>query len=139
VGPCHDAVMPESASAEAVARELLTALQDAVAAKDLDKVSSIFDDDVAVFGTGSANLDRAESIAYLTQVLAQDGVIRWDWVRVRPLVSTDDVLCFAVVGTVGLDGWAEADRDDFRLTCVAVKDKERWRLRHFHGSVPQRA
>jgi hypothetical protein len=54
-------------------------------------------------------------------------------VHVRPSVSSEDVVCFAVVGTVGLDGWAEANRDAFRLTCVAVREKERRRLQHFHG------
>lgn len=127
-----------AAAAERVARALLDELQDAVAAKDAERLAQIFDEDVAVFGTARANLDRDDSMAYLERVLAQDDVIRWDWTRVRPLVEEPTVLCFAVVGSVGFEGAAISDRDDFRLSCVAVNDGVRWRIRHFHGSVPQR-
>ena len=47
---------------------------------------------------------------------------------------------FAVLGTVGFEdeqGRALGVRQPFRLTCVAVVRDGRWRLRHFHGSVPQ--
>ena len=121
-------------AAERTAREVLAELQDCVAAKDLGGLGQLMDDDVALFGTASANLDRDHTMAYLRRVLAQQGVIRWEWDRIRSLVSEPDFLCFAAVGTVGLEG---DDRQPFRLTCVAVADEGRWRLRHFHGSVPE--
>ena len=108
-----------------------------MSARDSDELSRILDDDITIFGTASANVDSAQSLAYLGNVLAQPVTIRWEWRQVLPLAAQDDVLCFAVVGTVGWDGAPDAERDPFRLTCVAVRDGERWRLRHFHGSVPQ--
>jgi uncharacterized protein (TIGR02246 family) len=126
---------------EQEARELLGRLQDAVAAKDLDLLKALFTDDVVLFGTAAANLDREQSERYLEAVVAQDGVIRWGWDRVLPLVHEPELLVFSVVGSVGFDdadGRAIGERDDFRLTCVAVQRDGRWLLQHFHGSVPQR-
>jgi hypothetical protein len=53
------------------------------------------------------------------------------------MARDENVFCFAALGTVGFDGDSEDERDTFRLTCVAVGDGSRWRLRHFHGSAPQ--
>lgn len=95
---------------------------------------------VVQFGTAAANLDRAQTMAYLELVVVQEGTIRWEWEHVLPLLDKPDLLVFAVIGTVGFDdgqGRPVGGRDDFRLTCVAVAQDGRWRLRHFHGSVPQ--
>ena len=126
--------------AEMKIRSLLDELQVGVAAKDLDALSALFDDDVVLFGTAAANVDRREAIAYLTRVVAQQGTIRWQWDRVFPLVDESRLLVFAVVGTVGLenaDGRLDGQRDVFRLTAVASNHDGRWRLSHFHGSVPE--
>jgi SnoaL-like domain len=120
--------------AERTAREVLAQLQDCVDAKDVGQLGQLMDDDVALVGTASANLDRTRTMAYLHRVVAQEGAIRWEWDQVRPLVSEPGLLCFAAVGTVGLD---DGERQPFRLTCVAVDDQGSWRLRHFHGSVPE--
>lgn len=125
---------------EQTARGILNELQEAVAAKNLDRLARLFAADVVLFGTAAANLDRDETIAYLARIVAQDGIIKWQWDRVAILVSAPALLCFAVLGTVGFEeaaGTPGADRDVFRLTCVAVEQGGRWRLRHFHGSVPQ--
>lgn len=56
------------------------------------------------------------------------------------MLDEPGVLAFAVVGTVGFEdaqGKPIGVRDAFRLTCVAVLREGQWRLRHFHGSVPQ--
>ena len=126
--------------AEHTARGILAELQDAVAAKDHDRLARLMADDVVLFGTAAANLDRDQTLAYLARVLAQEGTIRWEWDCVAPLVTAPDLLAFAAVGTVGLDdadGRAEGARDTIRLSCVAVEENGRWRLRHFHGSVPE--
>ena len=126
--------------AETTARALLDQLRDAIAAKDLEALSALFDDDVVLFSTASAALDRDETIAYLTIVTAQDDVIRWSWDTVSPLVDEPGLLVFAVVGTVGLesvDGQPASEGSSFRLTVVAVERDGRWLLRHFHGSVPE--
>lgn len=128
--------------AELTARELLAELQHAVAAKDLDRLSRLFDDEVVLFGTAAANLDRAETVAYLARVVGAGEIIRWAWDRVTVLVTRPGLLTFAVVGSVWLeDDMARpvGDRTAFRLTCVALEQHGRWRLRHFHGSVPEAA
>jgi uncharacterized protein (TIGR02246 family) len=126
---------------EQLARELLDRLQDAVASKDLDSVVELFDEDDAVlFGTAAAMVGADEVRSYLLRVVQQDGTLRWEWNRVIPLLSEPAMIAFAVIGTVGFDdetGAAADDRDAFRLTCVAVQSEGRWRLRHFHGSIPQ--
>lgn len=130
------------ASPEAMARGLLDALQEAVADHDLERVTRLLDDEVVLFGTAAANLDHAQTIAYLTRVLDQEGVLRWGWDQVLPVLDAPGVLAFAVVGTVGFEddhGQPVGERDAFRLTCVAVLRDGVWRLRHFHGSVPQQS
>jgi uncharacterized protein (TIGR02246 family) len=125
---------------ETTAGGILRELQDAIAAKDLDWLARLFADDVVVFGTAAESFDRSQTMAYLARVVAQEGTIRWEWNRVAPLVSVPGLLSFAVVGTVGFDDEvrkSDGDRYAFRLTCVAVEEGGRWRLRHFHGSVPQ--
>jgi uncharacterized protein (TIGR02246 family) len=126
---------------EQTARQILGQLQDAIAANDLDELTGLLDDDVVLFGTAAANLDRAQTTAYLARVVSQNGTIRWEWEQVLPLLDKSDVLVFAAIGTVGLDdaqGRPVGKRDTFRLTCVAVAQDDHWRLRHFHGSVPER-
>jgi uncharacterized protein (TIGR02246 family) len=126
---------------EQTARRILAQLQDAVAANDLDELAELLDDDVVLFGTAAANLDRAQTTAYLARVVSQDGTIRWEWEHVLPLLGKSDALVFAAIGTVGLDdaqGRPIGKRDTFRLTCVAVAYDNHWRLRHFHGSVPEK-
>jgi uncharacterized protein (TIGR02246 family) len=126
---------------EQTARRILGQLQDAVVANDLDELTKLFDDDVVLFGTAAANLDSAQTAAYLARVVSQNGTIRWEWEQVLPLLDRSDILVFAAIGTVGLDdaqGRSIGKRDTFRLTCVAVAQDNHWRLRHFHGSVPER-
>jgi SnoaL-like protein len=94
-----------------------------------------------LFGTAAANLDRAQTVAYLAQLAGQEGTIRWEWGQVLPLFNRSEVLVFAAIGTVGLDdaqGRPVGEREPFRLTCVAVAQDGHWRLRHFHGSVPEK-
>jgi uncharacterized protein (TIGR02246 family) len=127
--------------AEARIRSILGQLQGAVAAKDLDALVALFNDDIALFGTAAANMDRRESTSYLTQVIAPQATIRWEWDRVVPIVDGSGLLVFAVVGTVGFEdseGRPDGRRDAFRLTCVAVERDGRWLLSHSHGSLPQR-
>jgi len=127
-------------NAETRVRSILGQLQDAVSAKDLVALSSLFDDDVVLFGTVAANMNRHETISYLARVVAQEGTIRWTWETVVPLVDEPGLLVFAVVGTVGTvdsTGRPDGQRGGFRLTGVAVERDAVWRLSHFHGSVPE--
>lgn len=125
---------------EQVARDILDALQEAFARRDVAAISRLLDDEVVLFGTAAENLDRTQTDAYVTRVLDQHDTVRWEWDDVLPVLERTDVLAFAVVGTVGFEddqGERVGHRDAFRLTCVAVLREGRWRLRHFHGSTPQ--
>jgi uncharacterized protein (TIGR02246 family) len=127
-------------NAETRVRSILDQLQDAVRAKDLAALSSLFDEDIVLFGTAAASMDRRETTSYLARVVAQEGTIRWTWDTVVPLVEEPGLLVFAVVGTVGMvdsTGRPDGQRDQFRLTGVAVERDAVWRLSHFHGSVPE--
>jgi ketosteroid isomerase-like protein len=126
--------------AEQVARGILAELQDGFAARDLAAVTALLDDDAVVFGTAAENLDGEQSRSYVAGMLGRDGTVRWSWDRVVPVLIETTALSFAVVGTVGFEdpqGGALGARQPFRLTCVAVRQDGKWRLRHFHGSVPQ--
>jgi ketosteroid isomerase-like protein len=124
---------------EQTARVILEELQNAVAAKDLDGLGRLVSDDVVFFGTAEANLDRDQTMAYLAREMAREGIIRWEWNRVAILASAPGFLSFAALGIVVIEnpaGLPDGDRAVFRLTCVAVREDDRWRLRHFHGSMP---
>lgn len=128
------------ADAEQVAHGILERLQRAFVTKDPVQVAELLDDEVVLFGTAAESLDRAQSSDYVARVLSLEGTIRWGWDQVVPLWHEPDVIVFAVVGTVGFEevqGQPDGERDAFRLTCVAVSREGSWRLRHFHGSVPQ--
>jgi hypothetical protein len=120
--------------AESAARAILTELQECMVTKDRDRFDRLIDDECVLFGTAAANLDRDQTMAYVGPLVEQAATIRWGWDTVLPMVSEPGLLCFAVVGTVGLEG---GEPSEFRLTCVAVQHRGRWRLRHFHGSVPE--
>jgi ketosteroid isomerase-like protein len=127
------------AGVEATIHSILDELQEGVAAQDLDSLAALLDDDIVLFGTAAANVDRHEAITYLARVIAQQGTVRWAWDEVLPLVDGSHLLVFAVLGSVGFedaDGCPVGQRNPFRMTAVAVHRDGRWRLRHFHGSVP---
>jgi hypothetical protein len=126
--------------AEQVARAILADLQDGFVAHDLAAVTTLLDDEVVVFGTAAESLDGEQSRDYVARMMARDGAVRWSWDRVVPVLFETTILSFAVLGTVGFEdaqGRALGVRQPFRLTCVAVVRDGKWRLRHFHGSVPQ--
>ena len=114
---------------------LLSELQSAVTARDLARTLDLFTEDAVLVGTSAANLDRGEVSSYLALLFDQPYGMRWDFEIVRVVDSRLGALTFVALGTVGFDGPHES-RDRFRLTCLAVEDGDRWRLRHFHGSIP---
>lgn len=128
------------ADPEHLARGILAELQDAFVAHDLEAMTRLLDDEVVVFGAAGEGLDAEQSRAYVARMLAPEITVRWSWDRVVPVLVEATVLSFAVLGTVGFDdanGQELGARQTFRLTCVAVLRDGAWRLRHFHGSVPQ--
>jgi ketosteroid isomerase-like protein len=121
--------------ATSLARSILAELQQAASARDTDALLDLLTGDVVLFGTVAANLDRTSSEAYIQLLMAQDATIAWDWETVQVVDERPGAVTFVALGTVGLS--SDPGRDPIRLTCLAVDDGDRWRLRHFHGSVPQ--
>jgi uncharacterized protein (TIGR02246 family) len=117
--------------------ELLDDLQRAVRAKSHAAALDLFTEDAALLGTAAANLDRDAVSNYLALVLDQTGYVRWDWEEISVLDSRPGAITFVALGLVRLEDHPEDDSPSpIRLTCLAVEETERWRLRLFHGSIP---
>jgi uncharacterized protein (TIGR02246 family) len=117
--------------------ELLDDLQSAVRAKDHAAVLDLFTEDAVLLGTAAANLDRDAMSGYLARVFDQTGYVHWEWDTVAVLDARPGAVTFVALGTVSVAGDpVEASSDPVRLTCLAIEDDDRWRLRLFHGSVP---
>lgn len=126
--------------ADGTARSLLAELEERLATHDLDQMVDLFTDDVVLIGNDSESWNRDETVAYLSLMADMKFTVRWEWDRVAVVLSAPGLLAFAAAGTLGFydqSGQLAGDREPFRLTCLAVEDRGRWRLRHFHGSDPK--
>jgi uncharacterized protein (TIGR02246 family) len=126
--------------ADGTARNLLAELEDVLATHDLDQMVDLFTDDVVLIGNDSENWNRDETVAYLSEMAEMKFTVRWEWDRVAVVLSAPGLLAFAAAGTMGFfdqSGQLDGDREPFRVTCLAVEDRGRWRWRHFHGSDPK--
>ncbi len=121
-------------TAEDDVRALLADLQEAVTSRDLDRLVGVFTDDGVVFGTNSSNFGLDELRTYAAGVLAAEQTPIWSWDRLAVLEEAEDRILFAVVGRTGV---GERTTERFRATGLAVLVDGRWRLRHYHGSVPE--
>jgi hypothetical protein len=121
---------------EGDAREVLRAPQELVDARDLDGLLELFDESSVLIGTSGDGRDRAAVSRYLEGVVGQPGELRWEWADVVPFHRTDDTVGFAAFGDVVLAENGSEWRQPIRMTGLAVRDGERWRLRQFHGSIP---
>ena len=120
-------------------RTLLEDLQRAVRRKDHETALDLFTEDAALLGTAAANLDRDAVSRYLAQVFEQTGYVRWSWAEISVLDSRPGAITFVALGFVRMEGDPQDDSvNPIRLTCLAVEERERWRLRLFHGSIPER-
>jgi hypothetical protein len=121
---------------EGEAREVLRTLQELVDARDLDGLLELFDESSVLIGTSADGRDRAGVSRYLEAVVAQPGELRWEWADVVPFHRTLDTVGFAAFGDVVLAEHGSEWRQPIRMTGLAVRHGERWRLRQFHGSIP---
>jgi uncharacterized protein (TIGR02246 family) len=119
------------------ARAILDELQRRMDTRDLDVLVELFTEDALLIGTAAYNAGREAVRAYLARVLDQPGRIVWDYDRVDVYHRAPGELGVSGLGSVGFADEAAADRDPFRLTVLAVETDAGWRLRMFHGSVPQ--
>lgn len=130
--------MTDRTGTESVADDawsVLRTLQELVDERDLDGLVDFFDGGVLIGASGDGR-DRAGVRRYLEAVVAQPGDLRWEWTEVIPFHRTDDAVGFAAFGEVVVAEDGSEQRAPIRMTGLAVRDGERWRLRQFHGSIP---
>jgi ketosteroid isomerase-like protein len=121
-----------------VARTILTRLQDAVTAKDLDRMMSLLDPAAVLVGTRLYNEGAAAIREYLSHEVADiEESLLWVLPELDVFVRTDDVIGFAGDGAIRvLPPSGDEMTFQFRLTIVARETAGRWSIVHFHGSLP---
>lgn len=120
----------------AIARSFLERLEAAIAARDLVSLRELCTDDVALFGTARANFGLQETMDYLRLATEQNG-IRWFLDRWSVLHHDEGHLLVAAAGRAEWNTGAEAEVLDFRLSLWLVQHQGEWRMKHFHGSIPE--
>jgi hypothetical protein len=75
--------------------------------------------------------------AYLEAIATHAAALRWDWRDVVLFYESEDALGFAAFGDVLLVEGVREVRAPIRGTFFAVRANGGWRLRQFHGSIPQ--
>jgi hypothetical protein len=73
----------------------------------------------------------------LTALTTQAAAVSWDWKETVVFYESDRALGFAAFGEVVLADESQELRAPIRGTFFAVKASDGWRLRQFHGSIPQ--
>jgi uncharacterized protein (TIGR02246 family) len=119
----------------AVARQLLDRFESCIAARDLAGLDELCARDVVLFGTSRANFGSEESSAYI-RLVVEATTVRWLLDRWAVLHHDDAHLLVAAEGLIETDDGAGAERSAFRLTLWLVREQGEWRIKHFHGSVP---
>ena len=127
--------MDESWRADA--QQILDELQEKVSARDLSALLEFFEDPAVLIGTAGDGRTRDGRRDYLTAVTTQTAAVRWDWNETVMFYECDSALGFAAFGEVVLADEAQELRAPIRGTFFAVRASGGWRLRQFHGSIPQ--
>jgi predicted nucleic acid-binding protein len=127
----ENASMDSNWSADA--QQILSDLQAKVSARDLPALIELFEEPAVLIGTAGDGRTRAARDAYLEAVTTQTGAVQWDWRETVLFYESDDALGFAAFGDVV----TEELRAPIRGTFFAVRANGGWRLRQFHGSIPQ--
>jgi uncharacterized protein (TIGR02246 family) len=122
-------------SAEATARAIVAELQARIDARDLDHLAAYWHDDAVLTGTSAYN-QGAEVREYVAAVIAQDASLRWVLPRVDVFLDDGDTIGFGAHGEIVVTEGGTERRAEFRLSIVASRSGDGWRLRHFHGSIP---
>lgn len=118
------------------AEEILRALQEAIDARDPERLIGMWDEPGVLIGTSSDGRDRERRVRYLTALATQPELLRWEWSEVVPFHEADGELGFAAFGEIVVTNGQEERRRPIRVTIFAVETADGWRLRQFHGSVP---
>jgi hypothetical protein len=121
----------------AEAQQVLDGLQEKVAARDLPALLEFFEDPAVLIGTAGDGRTPETRAAYLESVVADPAALRWDWRETVVFFESEEALGFAAFGDVVLVNGVDETRAPIRATFFAVRADGGWRLRQFHGSIPQ--
>ena len=119
------------------ADEILGELQAKLTARDLAGLLEFFEDPAVLIGTAGDGRTGEARREYLTAVTMQPAALRWDWDETLLFYESKDALGFAAFGNVVLTDATAEFRAPIRATLLAVRVDGGWRLRQFHGSIPQ--
>lgn len=141
-GPTGDApasavaATPPDVPAAQVVRELLDALNAAVAARDLERTLALFTGDVVLLGSEAEEtaVGQDELRAFLTRFFQRPYTVRWhgDDLTVGDAAG---VVWFLLVGELVRSGGQE-QRSPYRLSAVLLAEGGTYRIAQFHGSEP---
>jgi uncharacterized protein (TIGR02246 family) len=119
------------------AEEILGELQAKVTARDLAGLLEFFEDPAVLIGTAGDGRTSDSRREYLTAMTTQPAAVGWDWHETALFYESEDALGFAAFGDVVLTHATAEFRAPIRATFLAVQVDGGWRLRQFHGSIPQ--
>jgi SnoaL-like domain len=112
-------------------------LQENVSARNFAGLLEFFEDPAVLIGTAGDGRTPEGRRDYLAAVTTQSAALRWDWRETVLFYETDEALGFAAFGDVVLTDESEEWRAPIRASFFAVRGADGWRLRQFHGSIPQ--
>ena len=85
------------------ARSLLDELEEVLAAKDLDRITDLFSEDIVLIGDDSEHFDRRSTVEYLGVMADMAPTVRWSWDTVAAVPAGPGALSFAAAGTIWFD------------------------------------
>jgi uncharacterized protein (TIGR02246 family) len=120
------------------AGEILATLQAALDSRDLDRMTGLFTPDAVLVGTRRYNVGTNAVREYLREeVVAREESLFWDLPQLDVFLRGDEAIGFSGEGEIAVISPGESEeRFPFRLTIVATRIGDRWRIHHFHGSLP---
>ena len=124
---------------EATARSILRELEESLATHDLGRMLDFWTDDAVLVGDDSEQWNHQALEEYLGVMADMAPTVRWQWETVAPMANASGTVLFAAAGTISFvdaSGEPLGEPEPFRVTCYAIEESGRWRLRHFHGSRP---
>ena len=116
-----------------VVRELLARLSAAVAARDLERVVALYEEDAVLAGTVGQAVGREAIRDYVKAVVEAEAGLSWEWDDV--VADGDEVVWFYAPGRIVWTTGPVLDKQPFRLTGVLRPSPGGWRFAQFHGSV----
>lgn len=106
-------------------------------ARDADRVMSLFEDEAdLLIGIAGECRDREAMERYVVAGTTASYTLRWDRLETVVFHADADTLGFAAFGDMIVTEAGSERRLPFRMTFLAVRTSNGWKLRHLHGSIP---